>query len=345
MVRFSSQTLLRNYLPPKTNRHFCFSRNCKSLKMLNVKHSSITFTRNELQSMRASACPRPYMINSINNCAIDIYRRKRRTHRGGCRKQHKINVVSTHACLTPTFIVKQHGSNLSNLHFPMYRSRQSITSSLTVASRSVVNRKKQRLVKVGTFNVRTLRTDFRAFELQKLAADLKIDVLVMQEHRRSKSDVDFQRSLPKGWQILLGAPSAPGVGGIGFLLSSQCSPWLLDYKFVTDRVAVANFDIGNRRLHIICVYAPTASVTLSDTKESVDFYDCVSTLISNIPSRDLQIVCGDFNAPLQRDGHRVKNSCGIPTVNSDLLTQFIEANDLIPMNGYLRQKTNQLPTF
>ena len=93
--------------------------------------------------------------------------------------------------------MKQHGSNLSNLNFPMYRSRQSITSSLSVASRSVVNRKKQRLVKVGTFNVRTLRTDFRAFELKKLAADLKIDVLVIQEHRRSKSDVDLQRSLPK----------------------------------------------------------------------------------------------------------------------------------------------------
>ena len=172
-----------------------------------------------------------------------------------------------------------------------------------------------------------------------------IDVFVIQEHRRSTSDVDFQRNLPKGWQILLGAPSAPGVGGIGFILSSQCSPWLLDYKFVTDRVAAASFDLGNRRLHIICVYAPTASVTLSDTTESVDSYDCISTLISNIPSRNLQIVCGDFNAPLQRDGHRVKNSCGIPTVNSDHLAQFIEANDLIPMNGYLRQKTNQLPTF
>ena len=103
--------------------------------------------------------------------------------------------------------------------------------------------------------------------------------------------------------------------------------------FVTDRVAVASFDIGNRRLHIICAYAPTTSVTLSDTTESVDFYDCVSMLISNIPSRDLQIVCGDFNAPLQTDGHRVKNSCGIPTVNSDHLVQFIEANDLILMNG------------
>ena len=124
-----------------------------------------------------------------------------------------------------------------------YRSRQTIASSLSVASRSVVNRKKQRLVKVGTFNVRTLRTDFRAFELQKLAADLKVNVLVIQEHRRSTSDVDFLRNLPKGWQILLGAPSAPGVGGIGFLLFSQCSSWFLDYKFVTDRVAVASFDI------------------------------------------------------------------------------------------------------
>ena len=164
---------------------------------------------------------------------------------------------------------------------------------------------------------------------------------MIQEHRRSKSDVDFQRNLPKGWQILRGAPSAPGVGGIGFLLSSRCSPWLLDCKFITDRVAVACFDIGNRCLHIICVYMPNASVTLSDTTESFDFYDCFSTLISNIPSR----VCGDFNAPLQRDGHQVKNSCGISTVNSDHLAQFIEANDLIPMNGYLRQKTNQLPTF
>ena len=165
------------------------------------------------------------------------------------------------------------------------------------------------------------------------------------EHRRSTSVVDFQRNLPRGWQILLGAPSAPGVGGIGFLLSSQCTSWILDYKFVTDRVAVASFDIGYLRLHIICAYAPTASVTLSDATESVDFYDCISTLISQIPSRDLKIVCGDFIAPLQKDGHPVRSSCGIPTVNSDHLAQFIEANDLIPMNGYLRQKRNQLPTF
>ena len=30
-----------------------------------------------------------------------------------------------------------------------------------------------------------------------------------------------------------------------------------------------------------------------------------------------QIMCGEFNAPLQRDGHWVKNSCGIPTAITD----------------------------
>ena len=214
-----------------------------------------------------------------------------------------------------------------------YRARQTITvGRQPKCSKS----QKQRLVRVVTFNERTSITDFRALELQKLATELKIDVLVIQEHRRSKSGVDFQRNFPKGWQNLLGAPSAPGVGGIGCLLSSRCSPWFQDYKCVTERVAVASFDMCNRRLHIICVYALTASVTLSDTTESVDFYDCVSTLISNIPSSNLHIVHGDFNAPLQRDAHQVKNSCDIPTVNSDHLAQFIKANHLIPMNGCLR---------
>ena len=90
-------------------------------------------------------------------------------------------------CLSAGVISLEH----TVIHWSFYQ-----TSSLSLASRSVVNRKKQRLVKVGTFNVGTLRTDFRAFELQKLAADLKIDdVLVIQEHRRSKSDVDFQRTI------------------------------------------------------------------------------------------------------------------------------------------------------
>ena len=125
-----------------------------------------------------------------------------------------------------------------------YRSRQTITPSLSVSWRLKVNCQKKRLVGVGTFNGRSLRTDFRAFVLLNLADDLKVDVLVIQEHSMSQLVVDFERNLPIGWQILHGAPSASGVGGIGFPLSSRCSPWLLYYNFDNERDSVANIHIG-----------------------------------------------------------------------------------------------------
>ena len=103
--------------------------------------------------MRASASHKPYMINSINNCAIDIYRRKRRTHRGGRRKQHKINVVTTPAYLTPTFIVKQHGSNLSILHYMM-------SIDLQAANLRSNKRKCLPSFKIATFNCRTFKSDY-----------------------------------------------------------------------------------------------------------------------------------------------------------------------------------------
>ena len=114
------------------------------------------------------------------------------------------------------------------------------------------------------------KNKFKGFRTPK-----HIDIFVIREDRRFKSDVNFQRSFLKEWQILLGASSASGVDCIGFLLSSRCSPWLLDYKYVTERVAVASLDIGNRRLRLIYIYASTASATLYDATKSVDFCDCV----------------------------------------------------------------------
>ena len=134
-----------------------------------------------------------------------------------------------------------------------YRSRQTITSSMSVSWRSVVNCQKRRLVGVGAFNVRTLRTDLWSFVLLNLADDLKVDVLVIQEHSKSQLVVDLERNLPIWWQILLGAPTASGDGVIGFPLSSRCWPWLLYYKFVNERDSVASYHIGIRYLHVICV--------------------------------------------------------------------------------------------
>ena len=246
----------------------------KLLKFENVKHSPITYTRNELLSMRASASLRPYMINSINNCAIDIYRRKRRTHRGGRRKQHKINVVTTPAYRTPTFNVEQHGSNLSNLNFPM---------SIYLLAVNLRSNKRKCLpsFKIATFNCRTLKSDYRVLELIELVRRKYIDVLAIQEHRRTKTALVTATNIPTGYRLFMNDTHLPGVGGIGFVISPRCSYKLISSEFFSTRIGKYVFDISRRRIHILSIYAPTAID--AHTNETMSFCDRLSSIVDAIP--------------------------------------------------------------
>ena len=59
-------------------------------------------------------------------------------------------------------------------------------------------------------NYRTLSSDVRVKELQQLASDMSIDVLAVQEHKRTSLDVHKSLLLP-GWQFLLKETPSPGV--------------------------------------------------------------------------------------------------------------------------------------
>ena len=319
-------------MPPKTNRHFLK----KLVKFENAKHSPITYTRNELLSMRASAYLRPYMINIINNCAIDIYRRKRRTHRGGRRKQHKINVVATPAYLTPTFIVKQHGSNLSNLHFPM-------SIDLQAANLRSNKRKCLPSFKIATFNCRTLMLDYGVLELIELVRKKCIDVLAIQEHGRTKTALVTDINIPTGYRLFMNDTHSTGIGGIGFVISPRCSYKLISSEFFSTRIGKLVFDISRRRIHILSIYDPTAID--AHTNETMSFYDRLSSIVDAIPTRDHLFLCGDFNATLPVDKVRVKNRCGEANRNTMMLQSFIERHDLLAANAYTWQKHRLLPTF
>ena len=197
-------------------------------------------------------------------------------------------------------------------------------------------------LRVATFNTRTLRDDWRVQELVRLASDLSLSVLGLQEHRRSNVDC----SPPGlGWELKLSPASPLGTGGIGFLLSPTASKALLNLSFPSDRVGIASFALKNRRLHVVCAYAPTAPRTTQDPQGTEAFYDTLGSLLDSIPARDLTFVVGDFNAPLPPDGHLVKNSCGSLNSNSSLFSCFILARCLVAVNAFLRQRLRKLPTF
>ena len=276
------------------------------------------------------------MINSINNCAIDIYRHKRRTHRGGRRKQHKINVVTTPAYPTPTFIVKQHGSNPSNLHFPM-------SIDLQAANLRSNKRKGLPSFKIATFNCRTLKSDYRVLELIELVRKKCIDVLAIHEHRRTKTALVTDINIPTGYHLSMNDTHSPGVGGIDFVISPRCSYKLISLEFFSTRIGRLVFDISRRRIHILSIYALTAID--AHTNETMSFYDRLSSIVDVIPTRDHIFLCGDFNATLPVDEIGVKNRCGEANRNTKMLQSFIERHDLLAANAYTRQKHRSLPTF
>ena len=92
---------------------------------------------------------------------------------------------------------------------------------------------RRHLISIGTFNSRTLTDDARLLELVKLAKDMKLDVLAIQEHRRRQ--VDELPSLPDGYNFLACPANDRAVGGIAFLLSPKSFSSLLHYRFLTPR--------------------------------------------------------------------------------------------------------------
>ena len=220
-----------------------------------------------------------------------------------------------------------------------YRSRQTTShSSLLVARQCDVPRK----LNLATMNCRTLGSDVRVKELQQLASDMSIDILAVQEHKRTSLDVHKSLLLP-GWQFLLRETPSPGEGGIGFLLSPHAVKTLLLFSFPIHRIGKIALDVRDRRFHIFCVIAPTA--VDNHKTECRTFYDELSSLVIDIPLRDHILICGDLNALLTAEGCRLKNVCSKPNSNSEALQAFINLHGLIAANGIMRLKRIKLPAF
>jgi hypothetical protein len=204
------------------------------------------------------------------------------------------------------------------------------------------NKLNERHIRVATFNTRTLKDSWRLSELCWLALHLGIAVLAIQEHRRV---TNASAEPGNGWHLIANPASPQGVGGIGFLLSPPAKAALLDLKFVNDRIGHASFALKDRRLHFLCVHAPTAPNTRENPDATSTFYNSLTHLLSSLPARDFVFIGGDFNAPLLPDSRLVKNRCGHPNANSGHLASFIASKDLMAINGYIRQPLHRLPTF
>ena len=153
-------------------------------------------------------------------------------------------------------------------------------------------------IRIATINVRTLQEDIKLALVVKAAIDLKIDILALQETRRTSTGYFvFDDDSLKGWQWIWSGLKRKKEYGVGILLAPHVK--LETYKeHLPARIISTTLHVKNLRLSIINVYAPTDATESESTK--ISFYTALNKAkveLDQNPSFKC-ITLGDFNASI-----------------------------------------------
>ena len=203
-------------------------------------------------------------------------------------------------------------------------------------------------VTIGTFNARTLKQDFRLYELAKLSKDQNYDIIGIQEHRRILDSPTTCIDVGSGWKAYLATARAGGHGGVGFLVAPGVNTALLNIEPLHHRIITMTVELKDNRMHIINCHMPTACAT--DISETHDCIDIIGEYLTSRPSRDFTVFVGDLNADLLPDGNAIKNKHQYhakirATPHSEAVTDLITSTNLVACNGIMRQRRSKLLTF
>ena len=88
-------------------------------------------------------------------------------------------------------------------------------------------------------------------------------------------------------------------------------------------------------LTVLSVYTP--QIGLEESPQRRHFFDCLDTLISKLPHKEIVIPCGDWNGHIGREGSAYKGAdrgygFGERNADGDRVLDFAAANDFVIWN-------------
>ena len=200
------------------------------------------------------------------------------------------------------------------------------------------------LLKVSTFNVRTLNGKSQFSELVNSMSSNFIDIIAVQEHRIVHQDEVLRYSSKSSFQLVTSSATKnsvnAAVGGVGFLLSAKAFSNLTKIESINERIMIAEFS-SNPVLTVVCAYSPHNSAPEEEVEE---FYSSLRNLLNDIPNHNFLSVAGDFNAKLAEPDVRFSFN-NTTNRNGNLLVDFLEEYNLFSSNNHFQKCRNQLWTF
>ena len=147
-------------------------------------------------------------------------------------------------------------------------------------------------IKIGTLNVRGIKTDKQRKTLAEDAMRYDIDLLSISEtHLKQKDlleDIKVKDENGNHKTYILFATNKTEI-----LIRKDLQPSL---KKINDRVCIVVIQLKEHKLHLIAIYAHTLQRSEGNNELRDTFYETLENTLEKILRRDIVVIAGDFNA-------------------------------------------------
>ncbi len=140
--------------------------------------------------------------------------------------------------------------------------------------------------------------------------------------------------------------------GVGIVFSPAVARSFIAAEAISEGVMLAHFQLKNKKLSVICAYAPTNGYPETE-KEA--FYSELQAALEKTSSRDMVMIAGDFNAQLGAEepsnwhGSLGRFAYRKPNLKSNDMTHrllnFCVSNELVVRNTFFNHKRIHLATW
>ena len=150
----------------------------------------------------------------------------------------------------------------------------------------------KRSLRMGTWNVRTMRGIGKLQLLIREMEQLRISVLGICETRWSGAGhYNTEDAL-----VIHSGSTEGGQAGVAIMLRGITKKSMVSYSTVSDRIIACRLKTSPIPTTIIQVYAPTSTHNVEDIEM---FYEQLQATIEAIPRNEMYLLIGDFNAKVE----------------------------------------------
>ena len=205
----------------------------------------------------------------------------------------------------------------------------------------VTSKAHNHILKIGTWNVRTLNQLGKYENLTQEAMAHNIDVLGLSETRL----IDSGMNPSDDNYTLYNSGGQQHEHGVGLLVKKSVAKSLLGVVCVSKRNILAKFKGAPFNMSILQTYAPTSDYSEEEIEE---YYEEVNKTLKTVKSDEILIVMGDLNAKVGKEKYETivgNHGLGKRNERGERLIQFCNETNLSIMNTFFQQPDRRLYTW